>query len=295
MLRRRWNTPKTSARSADEIERLARAGEAVAGALRAATAACKPGATTEQIDAIARERIRAAGAESLFRGYRQGASPPFPADACVSVNEAVVHGVPGARQLQPGDVVSIDIGLVLDGWCGDSATTAIVEGDSDNDAAPHSTPGPRTDTVPIAERVRLVQTTRLVLDLAADRMAAGRAWSDIALELEQRTVDAGFGYVVDYVGHGIGEKLHEPPKAPCYWTGYTGPDFELTEGMVLAVEPLLVAGAGVGRVGVTVAGDGWTVLAPPGSFACHEEYMIAVGKAGGRVLSGGGRPAIGAP
>lgn len=289
MLRKRWNTPNIPIRTRGEIDALERAGGIVARALRAAGEGCVAGATTVDIAEVAREHILAAGAKSLFRGYRQGASPPFPADACVSVNEEVVHGVPGRRVLRPGDVVSIDIGLVLDSWCGDSATTVLIPGDA-----------VQAESVSVKERARLIATTRATLDVAARRMTAGNRWSDIAAELERLTVEAGFGYVTEYVGHGIGRNLHEPPKAPCYRTGYTGSDFVLEEGMVIAVEPLVVASGGDnpvtndrrgrgGRVDTSVAADGWTVVGPRGSFACHEEYMIAVGPESGRILSEGGR------
>jgi methionyl aminopeptidase len=284
VLRKRWFVPKLTTRTAEEVAGLERAGGVVAQALRAATDACIAGATTADVDRAAGEAIRASGAATLFRGYRQGESPPFPADCCVSVNEEVVHGVPSTRMLRSGDVVSIDIGVRLDGWCGDSATTVIVPGGFDP-ATPASAPD-------LAARRRLIQTTRDVLDAAVDMMNPGRAWSDIGTELEQLTVNAGYGYVTEYVGHGIGRRLHEPPKAPSYWTGYTGQDFELEEGMVLAIEPLLVLGGSAGRAPVRVAPDNWTVTAGAGSLACHEEYMVAVGTRGARVLSGGGRSAI---
>lgn len=258
-------------RSLDEVEAIARAGAVVNEALRAALGVCCSGRTTAEVDEAAGRVIRERGGAALFRGYRQGGAPPFPGDACVSVNEEVVHGVPsGSRVLAPGDLVSVDVGVRLGGWCADSAATVVVGGGGDG--------GGRD----------LISATRGVLGAARDLMEPGIWWSSVAMEMERLTRHSGFGFVAEFVGHGIGRELHESPKAPSYWAGYAGPDFELREGVVLAVEPLLASGAAdrLGRVGVEVAEDGWTVRLRGGGVACHEECVLAVAPGGGRVLSG---------
>ncbi len=297
MLRKRWSGPRLPVRTPDEIAALERAGAVVVEALRAAARAAQPGVSTADIDAAAAAVVESAGAAPLFQGYRQGDSPPFPAVCCISLNEEVVHGIPSPdRIVRAGDLVSVDVGVRLDGWCGDSGTTILIPGPLDPATPEPPAPGAHS----LEDRRRLIETTRGVLDAAVSLMAPGLMWSDIARQLERLTLDAGLGYVAEYVGHGIGRQLHEPPKAPAYWTGYSGPDFQLREGMVLAVEPLLIrtadAGGGTpgasGRLPVRTAPDRWTILAPPGSIACHEEYMIAIEAAGARPLSAGGRAAI---
>jgi len=260
-------------REPGELDAIGRAGEVVNAALRAAGDACLAGATTAGVNDAAASVISDRGGAALFRGYRQGGAPPFPGDVCVSVNEEVVHGVPsGARRLRSGDLVSVDVGVLLDGWCADSATSFVVEGGG----------------VGGEEAALLVESTRRVLGRARELMEPGVRWSAVARELEAMSVSAGYGFVTEYVGHGIGRALHEPPKAPSYWSGYVGRDFELVEGSVLAVEPLLASGRrdSGGRVGVEVAADGWTVRLREGVLACHEECVIAAAAGGGRVLSG---------
>jgi len=267
-----------------------RAGRIVAEALAAATEACRPGrAAAEVSDAVA-EVLRARGAESLFRGYRQRNAPPFPAEACVSVNEQVVHAIPGWRALQPGDLVTIDVGARKDGWCADAATTILIPG------------GPRDDDL-----YALVSATRSILQHAVERMTPGVRWSDLALELERRTDETGFGLVTEFVGHAIGRELHETPKAPAYASGYVGPDFVLEPGVVLAVEPILTLGRGPAtvpsaspepgsrgpsgkglpawRMPVRTLEDGWTVVTVDGAPACHEEHVVAVRPGAGDVLT----------
>jgi len=259
------------ARTGDEVEAIARAGSVVNEALRAALGLCDAGRTTGEVDEAAGRVIRDRGGAALFRGYRQGGAPPFPGDACVSVNDEVVHGVPsGSRVLADGDLVSVDVGVRLDGWCADSAATVVVG---------------RGGGV---EGRGLIAETRGVLGAARDLMKPGVWWSSVAMEMERLTRRSGFGFVAEFVGHGIGRELHESPKAPSYWAGYAGPDFELREGVVLAVEPLLASGGvdGRGRVGVELAEDGWTVRLRGGGLACHEECVLAVAAGGGRVLSG---------
>lgn len=294
-------------RSPDEIAGLRTAARAAAAALRAASEACIAGAATADIDRAAARAIERSGAEPLFRGYRQGDSPPFPASACVSVNDEAVHGIPGPRRLAPGDLVSIDVGVRVGEWCGDAATSVLVP--------------------PAAPEVKsLVALTRDTLAAAAAMMKPGVKWSDVAAFIERRATAHGCAIVTDYIGHGIGRDLHEPPDAPAHVTGWTGGDFTLEAGMVLAVEPIFVrsprdaaraAELGSARSARSVADahaastcsqqqvsgtreysgfrramvkrlpDGWTAVVRGGGLSCHEEHMILVTDTprGGEILT----------
>ncbi len=251
-------------RSEDEIAAIGRACRVVGLVLDATTKACQPGMTTADLATVARNAIDEAGGESLFRGYTRGGATPFPGDVCISVNEEVVHGIPGDRIIREGDVVKVDCGVRLSEWCGDGATTILVE--------------------PVAdESRRLAQATRYVLDLAIDMMNPGVLWSDIARAMQTASEEAGFGVVTDYVGHGIGRSLHEPPKVPAFAAGWDWiDDFVLRPGMVLAVEPMLTAGLPE----VVRLNDGWTVATRDRRPAAHEEHTIAVRDDGVLVLTG---------
>lgn len=253
--------------------------------------ACVPGACTAAVAEVARRAMADLHADPLFLGYRQGDSPPFPAVVCVSINDEVVHGVPGSRTLMPGDIVSLDAGLRFEGWCADAAASLVVPGHGEGDSA----------TSRAGSLVRdLVVRTRALLDLASDMMKPGRRWSEIARALESAALSAGCGVVTEYVGHGIGADLHEAPKAPAYWTGYVGEDFVLEPGLVLAVEPIITRhptppepeptpGQPARRTHVRLQPDGWTVTTADGSLACHEEHMIAVTNGPARILTGRAR------
>ncbi|CAE7546702.1 map, partial [Symbiodinium necroappetens] len=274
-----------------EIDALTRAASLVCECLDLVRDAATEGVRTDDLDAVAGHHLVSRGATSLFKGYTQGDTPPFPADTCISVNDEVVHGIPSNRALKNGDLLCVDVGLKLDGWCGDSATAIVVGGADANPAA-----------------AKLIEQTREIIDLAVSRMKPGVRWSDIGRELEDRTEAMGVGLVTEYVGHGIGRELHEPPKAPCYWSGFGGDDFTLSEGMVLSIEPMLTLGRGpitgwlVGRAGLPAfrmpvqldPKDGWTVRTADGSFACHEERMVAVTATGARVLASPGGASGGA-
>jgi len=281
------HAPPVTLRAPREIEQIARAARTAADAIREAMSACREGGTTGEVAARAAHSFESAGAAGLFRGYRQGNSPPFPADVCVSVNEEVVHGVPGRRVLCAGDAVSIDVGIKVDGWCADMAASVVVPGSASG----------------CPERVRRIEfmigTARAMIRLAAARAAPGVRWSVIARELEHSAYGAGFGIVTEYVGHGIGRDLHEPPKVPCYETGFDGDDFVLREGMVLAVEPILTfartpmagrhavdsQGLPAWRTPVRLLADGWTVATADDSPAVHEERLLAITAGGCRVLA----------
>ncbi len=250
------------------------------------------------LDEEAQKVMRESGAQPLFSGYVQGSSPPFPAATCISVNDEVVHGIPGSRALHPGDVVTIDVGVRFEGWCADSAISLVVPAGEGEFA------DLRTESE-VQNARRMVLANRALLNLAIGLMRPGVMWSRIAKALEVAAEASGFGIVTEYIGHGIGRQLHELPRAPAYWTGFRGEDFCLEEGMTLAVEPMLtsrrggpadVAGAmpgmGVGADGLPVwrtqirdGGDGWTVLTRDGSFACHEEHVVAIVPGGSRVLT----------
>lgn len=256
-----------------------RAGLVASSVVRTLIDELTPGQTTLEINDRARGLIEEAGAEGLFRGYVHSDAPPFPGDLCISVNEGVVHGVPSDRPLECGDLVSLDCGLRLDGWCADHAVSAVVGG---RDANP--------------EADRLIVAALGVLRVGIERMVIGARWSSVGRAMEDAAEATGFGIVTEYVGHGIGRDLHEAPKAPCYWSGYAGGDFELPEGLVLAVEPILTMSRGRGstvpgkwpgwRTGVVVvSGDGWTVRTKDGSLAAHVEHTVAVTEGGPRVLT----------
>src|SRR5688572_2089168 len=212
-------------KSADEIERMRRAGRLVHQVLGRLREMTKVGVSTAQLNAVAEELIREAGAEPLFRGVKtRQAKFPFPAVLCTSVNEQVVHGIPSDRPLQEGDIVSVDCGVRLNGYCGDSATTIAI-GKID------------------PEVQRLLRVTVESLDLAIGLVKPRRWWSEVAGAIQSHVQAAGFSVVREFVGHGIGKEMHEEPKVP----NYVDPkdkkqDFVLLEGMTLAVEPMVNMG-----------------------------------------------------
>jgi len=269
-------------RTREEIGKLDDAARLVAETLGIVRESCAEGARTQDLDEIASVHIRERGGSSLFRGYRQGDSTPFPADTCISINEEVVHGIPSSRALETGDLVCVDIGILLDGWCGDSAVSVVVGGEVANPSA-----------------ASLREKTLEVLALGVSMVRPGRTWSEIGKEMERACERMGIGIVTEYVGHGIGRELHEPPKVPAYWSGFRGHDFELREGMVISIEPMLTAGRGDPGASGSFGGfppfrmpmevdprDGWTVRTADGGLSCHEERMVAVTGEGGRVLGG---------
>ncbi len=255
---------------------MARAGRLAAEIVCSTLDAATPGVMTRELSEHVDRLLDEAGAESLFRGYRQGESPPFPASACISINDEVVHGVPGDRVLEAGDLVSVDVGLRLDGWCADRAESRLLEGG-------------RGD----ADRRRLLEGTRQVLQNGIGQIAAGRSWSTVAIAMERRAAELGLGIVREFVGHGIGRELHEPPRVPSFWSGGAFSDFVLTPGLVLAIEPLCTLGAASDRpvdgpprpTPVRVGPDGWTVRTADGSTGCHVEHTVAITARGPMVLT----------
>jgi methionyl aminopeptidase len=230
-----------------QIALMRKAGLAVADALAAVQEAVAPGVTTKQLDLVAEDVIRSRGATSNFLGYHG-----YPATICVSVNDEVVHGIPGDRILQDGDLVSIDCGAIVDGWHGDAAVTVPV------------------GTVPD----RLQALMRACEDALWQGLAAARLGgrvTDISAAVESSVRSAGsYGIVEDYVGHGIGSAMHMPPSVPNY--GPPGKGAKLVAGMALAVEPMIT----LGGIDTSVLEDDWTVVTTDGSWAAHFEHSFAL-------------------
>lgn len=242
-------------RSASEIEKLARVNALVARVLAELVATVSPGVTTAELDSIAEQRLREAGAEPAFKGYHG-----YPATICASVNEQVVHGIPSERALIEGDIISIDMGAKLDGFYGDSAVTV-----------------PVGRVTPEAER--LLTVTREALDRAVAAVRAGARVSDIGAAVQPFVEAQGFSVVREFVGHGIGTALHEDPQIPNYGTAGRGP--RLAVGMALAIEPMVNAG----KAAVKVLGDGWTAVTKDKGLSAHFEHTVVVTEDGCRVLT----------
>lgn len=255
-------------KSPREIELLRAAGRLVCSILAELRQLTRPGVTTAELDSRAVEMIRAAGADALFKGVRNPqAKFPFPACICASVNEAVVHGIPDDRPLREGDIVSIDCGVRLKGYCGDAARTFPVGRIS-------------------REAQALLDATRESLDAAVAEIRPGIRWSRVARKVQRTVERQGFSVVREFVGHGIGREMHEEPKVPNYWgRGQMDADFELTPGMTLAIEPMVTAGGPEVEYGDA---SRWTVVTRDRSLAAHFENVIAVREDGADVLSDGG-------
>jgi methionyl aminopeptidase len=253
------NDRRVTLKSGAQIDRMAVAGALVADVLEQLGSVLRPGMTTAELDAMAEARIRAAGATPSFIG-EPGRIAPYRHTLCVSIDDEVVHGVPGARRIAAGQIVSIDAGAIVDGWHGDAARTFIV-GD-----------------VPDATR-RLVEATRRALEAGIAAAQPGNYLSDISGAIEDIALEAGYGIVRAFVGHGIGTQMHEEPQLPNYRTGARGRRLE--PGLCLAIEPMFTAGAH----DVHVRDDGWTVATNDGSLAVHWEDTIAVTADGPRVLT----------
>ena len=244
-------------KSAGEIDIMRRAGRVVGGLLEHLTGLVRPGIATKALDGAARTYLRESGAEPAFLGYRG-----FPASICVSVNEQVVHGIPGERLIQDGDLVSIDAGAVVSGFHADAAVTLIVGS---------STPSAR----------RLVETTRRALAAGIQRAVVGNRLSDISHAVQETVEREGFGVVRDFVGHGIGRALHEDPPIPNFGPPDMGP--RLRAGMVLAIEPMVT----LGGHDVEILGDGWTAVTRDRSLAAHFEHTVAITHQGVDILTAG--------
>jgi len=243
-------------RSAAELERMREAGRLVGEVLTELAARVAPGVTTAELDELAEQRILRAGAIPAFKGYHG-----YPATICASINDEVIHGIPsGRRVLNEGDVVSIDVGASLDGYFGDSAVTLAVGQVSE-------------------EAATLLRVTDEALYKAIEFARPGGRISDIGHAVQHHVEAYGFSVVREFVGHGIGQRMHEEPQVPNYGEPGRGP--RLTEGMVLAIEPMVNAG----KAAVKLLGDGWTAVTRDGSLSAHFEHTVAVTTDGPWILT----------
>jgi len=233
-------------KSAQEIERMRQAGRIVAEVLAGLRERAKAGVTTAALDAWAEQYIRRQGGVPSFKGYRG-----YPASVCISVDAEVVHGIPGRRRLKEGQIVSLDVGVIYEGYHGDAATTVGI-----GEISP--------------EAARLLQVTEHALAAGIAMARAGRRLGDVSHAVQVTAEAAGFNVIREYVGHGIGTEMHEDPQIPNFGPAGRGP--LLRPGMTLAIEPMVVAGDYHTRV----LDDGWTVVTADGSLAAHFEHTVAV-------------------
>jgi methionyl aminopeptidase len=242
-------------KSEEEIERIAAAGRILARCLALLRSKTRPGVTTAELDKAAEKFIRSQDAEPAFKGYRG-----FPGSICTSPNSMVVHGIPGAYKLKRGDILSLDVGVVLEGWVADAAVTVPV--------------GPVS---PIAKK--LLAATKDALFQGVEACKAGGRLGDVSHAIQRRVEADGFSVIRSLVGHGIGRDMHEDPQIPNFGDAGTGP--ELTEGMVMAIEPMV----NVGTHAIRMGDDNWSVFSQDGSLAAHFEHTVAVTAEGPRILT----------
>ena len=252
-------------KSRREIDQMRRAGRVVAEVLALVESELRPGVTTGHLDSIAEQHIRKSGGVPSFKGYlgggRYGRGPQaFPASTCISIDHEVVHGIPGDRPIKDGQIVSVDVGAIVDGWHGDGARTFVV-GD----------PGP--------EITDLVSSTRMAMMAGIAAAVAGNRIGDISAAVEDVGRQRGYGIVRQFVGHGIGTEMHQDPQVPNYRTGSRG--MELQPGICLAIEPMFTLGGD----DVAVLPDHWTVVTADGSLAAHFEHTIAITESGPEILT----------
>jgi methionyl aminopeptidase len=250
-------------KSPRELGLMREAGKLVAAAHRLARELTKPGVETIVIDRAIEELYKSRNAVPLFKGY-PGTTVPFPAVTCISVNEQVVHGIPGRRVLREGDIVKIDTACKLNGWCADAAVTLPV-----GEIRP--------------ELKRLIKVAWETLDIAIEELGRRRWWSEVAMRMQQHVERAGFSVVTQYVGHGIGRIMHEPPQVPNYVNHEVKKhDFRIEPGLVLAVEPMVNVGR---KSDVDVLRDHWTVVTRDRLPSAHVEHTVAVTPDGVKILT----------
>jgi methionyl aminopeptidase len=242
-------------KSAEEIEKMARAGLILAATLDLIENAIRPGVTTKELDQLAERFIRSRGAKPTFKGYRG-----FPGSICASPNEMIVHGIPGSYALGAGDIISVDVGVTLDGWVADAARTFPV-GQVDEQVT------------------NLLEATERSLHAGVAAARVGNRMGDLSSAIQQVAEDAGLAVVRSLVGHGVGRSMHEDPQVPNYGRAGKGPLLE--EGMVLAIEPMTTAGGPAVRVGA----DNWAIYSKDGTPAAHFEFTVAITGDGPRVLT----------
>jgi methionyl aminopeptidase len=238
-----------------EIDAMARAGEIHVRTMNLLAGKIRAGVTTADLDAAAEKYIRSQGATPAFKGYRG-----FPGSICASPNHMVVHGIPGGFKLRKGDILSVDIGVVKDGWVADGARTFGVG-----------------EISPVA--AKLLEVTEASLFDAVEQCQVGNRLGDVSHAVQERVEAEGFSVVRSLVGHGIGRSMHEEPQIPNYGPAGKGPVLE--EGMVLAIEPMVTAGRHMVRMG----DDGWAIYSQDGSLAAHFEFTVAITAAGPRILT----------
>ena len=243
-----------------ELDKMREAGRHVGEILLKLREMVRPGVTTEEIDAEARGEIRDRRLGSSFLGYDPAGAPPFPAVVCVSLNEEIVHGIPGPRRLREGDLLKLDFGVIFEGFHGDSAVTLPV--------------GEVCE-----ESKRLLEATRRSLYAGIEHMQAGNRLGDVGHAVQSVAEAEGFSVVRDFVGHGIGRELHEKPQLPNF--GRPGRGQRLKAGMVLAIEPMVNAGG----CRVKVLSDGWTATTEDGERSSHFEHTVAITDNGPEVLT----------
>ncbi|MEX2108622.1 MAG: type I methionyl aminopeptidase [Solirubrobacterales bacterium] len=239
----------------DQIEKMAAAGQILTRCLRILSSKARPGVTTAELDAAAEKFIRSQGAEPAFKGYRG-----FPGSICASPNSMVVHGIPGPYELKRGDVLSVDVGVINDGWVADAAITLPI-GQIEPDAQ------------------KLLDVTKASLFAGAAQMKPGNHLGDVSSAIQQTVESEGLGVIRTLVGHGIGREMHESPQVPNFGEAGRGPLLE--EGTVLAIEPMVNAGDPLVQSG----NDGWAVYSQDGSLAAHFEFTVAVTPDGPRILT----------
>jgi methionyl aminopeptidase len=238
-----------------EIEMMSAAGHLLAGVIAELRANCRPGVRTIELDELAERLMRDGGARPGFLGYHG-----YPNSICVSINEEVVHGIPGRRRVQEGDIVSLDLGLVLDGFWADSGVTVAV-----GKVSP--------------EAARLMDVTRSALEVGIEHAQPGGRLGDISAAIQAVVEAAGFSVVRQFVGHGIGRQMHEDPQVPNF--GVSGSGLELKPGMTLAIEPMVNAGSDE----VFIKPDGWTVVTADGALSAYFEHTVAITRDGPLVLT----------
>jgi len=239
----------------EQVDKMAASGQILVRCLRMLAAKARPGVTTKELDGAAEKFIRSQGAEPAFKGYRG-----FPGSACTSPNSMVVHGIPGPYELKRGDVLSIDVGVVKDGWVADAAITVPIGSVS-------------------TEARKLLDVTKAALFAGAEQMLPGNHLGDVSAAIQRAVEIEGLSIIRTLVGHGIGRDMHEDPQVPNFGEPGRGP--ELEEGTVLAIEPMVNAGGPLVRMG----DDGWAVYSQDGSLAAHFEFTIAVTANGPRILT----------
>jgi len=242
-------------KSPEEIEKIAAAGAIVVRTLRLLERQVRPGVTTAELDTAAERYIRSQGGVPTFKGYRG-----FPASICASPNSMIVHGIPGPYALERGDLISLDVGVTLDGWVADAARTLSV--------------GPAG-----ALAQKLLDGTKGSLMVGVEQCVVGNRLGDVSHAIQMHAEDAGLAIVRTLVGHGVGRKMHEEPQIPNFGEAGTGP--RLLDGMVLAIEPMTTAGG----PGVRIGSDGWAIYSQDGSLTAHFEFTVAITADGPRVMT----------